>query len=236
MTTVFKAHCPRCDGERLCDIHGEIDIPWEWTDGEHSVHGQNTHKLVQCRGCETVFYQLSTWDSEEWEGRYNSKGEEETFYPVKVTTHPTPEKKGGKPDWVWTLYKADMQLAAIMDEMYGAHETDSLILASVGLRTALDHAIEILKIDPGHPLEAKVDKLLSEGIVGEAEAKTLHVVANAGNAAAHRGWSPEREEFQKLLTTLEQFIQLTIVSGETVLDIAPKIPPRHPRPPKSSTK
>ena len=233
MTETFKAHCPRCDGERVCDIHGGITIPWDWTDGLHSANGEKAHKLLQCRGCETVFYHLSSWESEEWDHRIGLDGTEEVFYPERTETYPAPEKKGDKPDWVWTLDKVDMQLAKIMREMYGAYDAGFLILASVGLRTAFDRITEIFKVDPGYPLEQKVKKLLSAGVIGETEAATLQVVVDAGSAAAHRGWSPEREEFQLLLNTLEQFIQRTIVSGEQVMVVFQKMPPRQPRPPKA---
>ncbi|MGF6782433.1 GMP synthase PP-ATPase subunit [Paraburkholderia sp. GAS334] len=82
-------------------------------------------------------------------------------------------------------------------------------------------------------LEKNVEGSRNSGFVGETEANVLATVANAGNAAAHRGWSPDETEFRKLLEALEQFIKRTVISGKSVLEIAARIPARHPRPGKA---
>ena len=233
MSNTFQAHCPRCNGDRDCEIHGAIEVPWEWSDNRNSQWGQNDHKLARCCGCKKVFYHESSWSSEDWEGDYHPEtGETIITFPPKTLTYPAPEKKSEKPDWVWGIARIDPQLHAILYETYEAYEVRSLILASVGLRTAFDRTTELLKIDPGLTLETKVQQLLENGFIGETEAMTLKVVADAGSAAAHRAWSPDQPEFQTLLTTLEQFIYRTVVINKAALSIAEKIPARHPRPPK----
>ena len=230
---MLKAHCPRCDGERNCRIHGAYDDSWEWTDGRNTVNGQHDHRLLQCLGCETVFYWCRSWDSEGWDFRRGPDGAEEVYHPVTVTTYPMPEKTGTRPDWLWNLSSVDPQLATILTQTYDARDVGAFILAAVGLRTALDRVTEFLKIDPGLSLEKKIEGLKSRGFVGETEASILATVANAGNAAAHRGWSPDEGEFMKLLGALEQFIIRTVIGGEAVLEIATRIPVRHPRPRKA---
>jgi len=230
---VIKAHCPRCAGERNCSVHGALDEPWEWTDGRHSTDGQVDHRLLKCMGCETVFYWRSSWDSEDWDGRIGINGVEEIYHPVTVTTYPSPEKKDDRPDWIWNVSSIDPQLASILTQIYDAYDTGALILAAVGLRTALDRTTEFLKIDPGFSLERKVKGLLDKGFIGETEANILATVVDAGSAAAHRGWSPDGTEFWTLLTALEQFIRRTVVSGQIALEIKAKIPQRHVRPAKT---
>ncbi|MFC5427951.1 DUF4145 domain-containing protein [Paraburkholderia denitrificans] len=230
---IFKAVCPRCDGERNCGVHGALDEPWEWTDGRNATSGQVDHRLLKCLGCETVFYWRGSWDSEDWDVRVGVDGAQGYYHPITVTTYPMPEKTASRPDWIWDLSSIDPQLATILTQTYDAKEAGALILAAVGLRTALDRTTEFLKIDPGLSLEKKVDGLRHRGFVGETEANVLATVANAGNAAAHRGWSPDETEFRKLLEALEHFIKRTVVSGKSVLEIAARIPPRHPRQGKS---
>lgn len=62
-----KGHCPTCDGERTCEIHGSIYKAWDWEDKQygHSVNGGVDHSLLECQGCETVFYETSSWNSED---------------------------------------------------------------------------------------------------------------------------------------------------------------------------
>jgi len=233
MTEAFRAHCPRCDGERVCVIRGEFDQPWSVDDGRNHMEGEIDHKLVQCAGCETVFYYKISWDDQNWDGEYHPvTGESIITYPRKIETYPSPEKKSQKPDWVWSIGRIDPQLYTILSEVYQAYEIESFILASVGLRTALDRTTEFLNIDPGHSLERKVKELLDNGFIGETEAATLAIVADAGNAAAHRGWAPDRETFKTLITTLEHFIYRVVVTGTEALKLTESIPARQPRPKK----
>ena len=226
---MFKAHCPRCNGERNCSVHGSINLPWEWTDGHHSTSGARDHRLLRCLGCETVFYWCSSWDSEDWDVRIGDDGCEDFYHPRTVITFPMPEKGKSRPDWLWDISGIDPQLATILTQTYDAYDAGALILASVGLRTAFDRTTEFLKIDPGLSLDRKVQGLLKSGFIGETEAQVLSIVTDAGSAAAHRGWSPDANEFGTLLAALEQFIQRTVVSGKSALEIAARIPPRPPR-------
>lgn len=227
----MKANCPTCDGERSCDIHGSLDVRWSQDVGHNVVWGNVRHRLLQCRGCESVFYYKSSTDSESWDfERDHATGEDVVVYPRATETFPLPDKAGRKPEWMLNLHKHDFQLQAILQETYDAFERGNCILASVGLRTALDRATEVLQIDPGLSLVGKVQRLKELGFVGETEATDLAVVTDAGSAAAHRGWRPEPEEFERLLSTLERFLERTIVNRKSVEGIA--IPPARPRPKK----
>jgi hypothetical protein len=231
----LKAYCPRCDGERSCDVHALAKREWEEKAEPYNRGWQEYHRLLQCRGCELIFYYLKTWNSHDWDMIPNpATGQDERHFNATIVTHPAQKVTNTRPDWTWDLREIDHQLSKILEETYQAYETSSFILASVGMRTAFDRAAEFLGIDPGDPLAAKVKTLREKGFIGETEAMTLDVVVNAGSAAAHRGWSPDKEKVRTLLTTLEQFIYRTIISGKKALEIAPEIPPRPPRASKAS--
>ncbi|SOE93830.1 protein of unknown function [Burkholderia sp. D7] len=229
MTDPIKAHCPRCDGERNCEIHGYFKVVWR--DEQSTVSGRDDHQLSQCKGCSTVFYQLTSSNSENvdyWQDPTAGEIHQDTSY--EITTYPAPDRKDAKPDWVWSLAKIDPPLHEILTETYTARDGGSYFLASVGLRTAFDRATTILKIDPGETLEGKIKKLHEGGFIGETEAMTLGTVADAGNAAAPRGWSPTAEHFETLLSTLEHFIYRTVMNDKKALAMKDAIPPRHLRP------
>jgi len=226
----MTAHCPRDDGDRECDVHGAYDRSWSEGDEHFSVEGYIEYRILQCRGCKTVFFWKSSTNSEDTDHVYSHQhGDWIEHHIATVETFPAPDKASVRPDWAWTLKKEDVTLSKILNEVYVAAEAGSLILASVGLRTALDRTTEKLGIDPAIPMEKKVRALLDGGWIGETEAQTLGVVAEAGNAAAHRGWSPDETEFKTLLRTLEQFIERALLSGKRALDVAPKIPRRQTR-------
>jgi hypothetical protein len=224
--------CPTCEGERVCLVHGQFVERWSWEDeNDYYVNGENDHRILQCRGCETVFYHKSSWNSEEWEERYHPHtGEHVTLHPLSVSTFPEVVKPGKKrPDWYTQPNKIEPRLGSILREMYDARDTNSFILASIGLRTAFDRASELLGVPAEDTFESKVKTLFDGGYIGVSEADALKVVADAGSAAAHRAWSPTAEEFDVLLMALEHFLERNLVAGNKARALASSIPPRAPR-------
>ncbi len=228
--TIVKANCPECDGERVCEVHGATATKWYWesTDGQHSAYGGADHSLLQCRGCETVFYLKSSWDSEDIDHYYELDGSTGGNYARTVTSYPTPTSKT-KPQWFTTIQKADQQLAGILGETYVAYDASLFILATVGIRTAIDRTTELLGIDPAKPFKDKLDDLQSGGWIGDTEKEILDVVIDAGSAAAHRGWSPDAAEAALLITVLEVFLQKVFIVEKKALVLKTSIPPKPAR-------
>jgi Domain of unknown function (DUF4145) len=228
--TTFKAHCPECDGERVCEVHGSTTTKWSWEskDGQNSAHGGADHSMLQCRGCETVFYLQSSWDSEDVDQWYEPDGSIGGDYARTVTTYPKPTSKT-KPQWFSTVQKADQQLAQILDETYLAYDGSLLILAAVGIRTVIDRTTELLGIDPAKPFKEKLDELQTGGWIGDTEKQILEVVIDAGSAAAHRGWSPDAKEAAQLITVLEVFLQKVFLVEKKALGLKASIPPKPAR-------
>jgi len=231
MTDPVKAHCPHCDGERTCDVHGKVDVPWHWEDQQgHSMDGGVDHSLLQCRGCETVFYEHNSWNSEDIDHWYDENGDTQSEVVRTKVTYPKPETRN-KPKWIEGRHNLDNQLIDILNEMYLAYENSSYILTAIGLRTALDRATEVLGIHPGLPFDEKLDALKAGGWIGETEREILGVVTDAGNAAAHRGWSPDRDEISQFLVAMEIFLQKAFIVGTKALSIKASIPAKSPRKP-----
>jgi hypothetical protein len=226
---IIKANCPSCDGERNCQVHSHILKEWDWSDNfGNSVNGGDNHSLLECCGCETIFYEISSWNSESIDYGYDAKGDSVQNYHKDKATYPKPESKR-KPLWFDGIAKVDIQLSNILAEMYVAYDSESYILTAVGLRTALDRATEVLKIDPAISFEEKLTSLKNDGLIGEAEMEVLSVVTDAGNAAAHRGWTPDAMQVSHLITAMEVFLQRAIIVGKEALKIKDKIPPKPKR-------
>lgn len=210
----------------MCDLLGFARKPWQWTDGEYSAEGCNTHRLLECRGCETVFYHQLSWDDQDLDPVFDGTGNYRMQAVERVETYPQPEKKARKPDWVWTIAKKDPHLETILSEVYDAVERRSNILAATGLRTAFDRVVSYHAVDENLGLAAKVRALKERGFIGETEADILNTVVDAGSAAAHRAWNPTDEHLGQLLQSLEHFIHRTVVVGEKVLEVKALIPQR----------
>ncbi|WP_169311038.1 DUF4145 domain-containing protein [Cereibacter changlensis] len=226
-----KAHCPTCDGgDRTCDIHGTVYIPWTWEDRiGNTVSGGVTHSLLQCRGCETVFYEIDSWDTEDRDMWHGPSGELCGENIHTKATYPKPESRT-KPIWLSAILKQDEELHAILNEMYVAYDNQAFILTAIGLRTALDRGTAKLGIEAALTFEEKLKRLQTTGVIGETERRILEVVTNAGNAAAHQGWAPTAQQLRQLLSALEVFLQRAFVYGQNTLALKDKIPAKQRRP------
>lgn len=232
-----KAHCPTCDGERTCEVHGTVYKAWDWEDRQHghSVNGGVEHSLLECRGCETVFYETSSWNSENIDQYYDVMGQEHYEHLRETQTYPQPEIKT-KPVWFDAMHKADPQLHKILGQMYVAHDNQAHILTAIGLRTALDRATEVLGIDSAKTFDEKLNELRERGWIGQTERDILGVVTDSGHAAAHRGWEPDSRQVSELLSSLEVFLLRAFVVGQRALSIKGSIPAKPKRLPMAASK
>src|SRR6185437_13174431 len=179
----IQAHCPECDGERTCKVHGSIEKPWSYEDRQgNSTEGGVTHSLLECMGCHTVFYETSSWSSEDVDQWYDAHGETQGEYVRTKVTYPKPDSRT-KPIWFDDMYKIDNRLHGILSEMYVAYDNELYVLTAIGLRTALDRGTEVLGIDPAISFEGKLTALKEGGWIGETEKDILGVVTDAGNTA-----------------------------------------------------
>lgn len=221
---IEKAHCPTCDREQNCTLHGRADKPWRWENREgHSMVGGDAYSLFECRGCETVFLEKSSWDENDIDHWYDHEGDVQSEAVYTKTTLPHPPARA-RPDWVDNIGKLDPTLFHILDETYRCYDEKCFTLAAIGLRTALDSCVTSVKIDPAKSFQEKLEELKDQGFIGETEHRILTVLTDAGNAAAHRAWSPSQEQTTHLLDVLENFIHRVLVNGQKALDIKGGIP------------
>lgn len=224
----IKALCPNCGGLRNSTVHGYVQTKWE--DPIYPMYAYYHHHLLQCNGCDVVFYQLNENFSEHT--TYEEVNGESIAVPIDmITTYPALETSR-YPDWLPRIEGVDSQLFQIFNEMYTSYKNNNFILSSIGLRTIFDRTTEFLNIHPGFALGDKVKKLQSEGYIGDTEARVLSSVIDAGNAAAHRSWSPKKAEFEQLLEVIEGFVQRAVLGKKSLEHITQNLPPR-PKKPKS---
>jgi len=234
---IVKAHCPKCDGERNCTEHGTAYKAWNWGDDYgNSMNGGVNHSILECLGCETVFYQTESWNSEEIDYHHDRFGNGHMEAAKTFATYPKPDAKT-KPAWFDAMQKKDAQLHTILSQMYIALDNHAHILTAIALRTALDRGTEVLGIDPAKTFDEKLDALRDGGWIGQSERDILGVVTDAGNAAAHRGWEPDSREVGQLVSSMEVFLHRAFIVGQEALGIRGNIPgkPRRLPPPAAPT-
>ncbi|WP_350024839.1 DUF4145 domain-containing protein [Providencia rettgeri] len=230
MSDVISAICPACGndswaGKRQCTVYGEVSS--SWCDQENNYGETNHYRLLKCNGCQTIFMHTTHTNSEDftWDCDYDNIRYIETY-----STYPDYKNKGLPPSWVMEI--KDKNLYNIMSEMYSARNSNSLILASIGLRTAFDRSSELIGIPANEPFNKKIKLLFEQGEIGSKDMELLNVLTDAGSAAAHRGWRPSEEEFDILLNILQSFVERKIVfklTPEKLGYIKSNIPPKKPK-------
>ncbi|MER9657631.1 DUF4145 domain-containing protein [Mesorhizobium sp. M0152] len=190
--------------------------------------GGVTYTLFECRGCNAVFYETSSWDENDVDQWYGPDGQTESEANLTKETFPKPPARP-RPDWFDVSGAINHTLHGIMEETYKADEAGCHLLAAVGLRTALDSCFEGVGIEGGDTFAKKLHALKAGGYIGETEHDLLTVLIDAGSAAAHRGWTPERQHVHQLMDVLENFIQRVFVNGKRALEMKAGIPGKQPR-------
>jgi uncharacterized protein DUF4145 len=216
---IIKAHCNKCHGIKNSWVRAEHTVD----SSEGAISWSNTYEIVQCCGCDTLSvrheYWFSEWDYPDLDeqGRLiMERGTKETYYPPPtVRTKPT-----------WSDKITDSVLSAVLNELYLALNVASSVLASVGARTLLDRAGYLLIGDPKGGFEGKLAALVTRGFISAQEKEILDAVADAGNASAHRGYTPTPESLAHIIDIIENFLQRAFVLKPAADDIRKSTPPR----------
>lgn len=207
---VRKAYCAECGGERNCDTLGHYteagaDDYYSW---------KIEWRILRCRGCDHVFVQTVSTNSEEYDYVEGPDGDTEQQFLEAITYWPALTKRP-KPEW-FASFRYETHNAArlwqAMNELYGALDNELHTLAAIGLRTAFDVAAELLEIKPAQPFVKKLDELVKKGHIGIVDSERLSTLIEAGNASAHQGWKPSADELGTLMDVLEHFVHEAFVA------------------------
>ncbi len=187
-----KGHCPDCGPNRNAIVRGEHRQPWD--EPETNLHGVNVSLILQCAGCDTVYFQRSESCSADYEES------------PRITHWPLPEKRA-RPSWAnWTKsWLLDPVIADLLDEIYTALDNDLRVLATIGMRTALDRSMTLHDIDDGN-FEDRLKEMARLGHITESQKTCMIPLKNAGNAAAHKCWKPDSAEIQVLMDIIESYL------------------------------
>lgn len=216
---IIKAHCNKCRG-----------LTNSWVRAEHTVAGNDgpiswsdSFEVLQCCGCDTLSVRQEHWFSEWDEMDYDEYGRLVMRPGIKEVYYPAPTVRA-KPEWSDTI--TDEVLRNVLDELYAALNAGLNVLASVGARTLLDRAGYLLIGDPRGGFEGKLSALQTGGHISAQEKTTLEAVADAGNASAHRGYTPTVERLGHIVDIIENFLHRTFVLTGAAEDIRKATPAR----------
>jgi hypothetical protein len=231
---VRKAECGKCGGERNCAILGKH----QENHGDENYQEYTEWFMLKCRGCDYVFVQTVSTNSEEYYNSYAEDGSTETTHLESFKYWPALSKRK-RPEWMsdYGIDAAEVEaLSAAMLELYGALENDLHMLAAIGIRTAYDIASELLGIDSNLTFEKKLDALITSGRIGVLDKDRIETMVDAGSASAHRGWRPSPSDLNTMMDVLEHFVQESFVAptrkqklDDDAAKVNKTVPPKLPK-------
>lgn len=179
--------------------------------------------IIECCGCENLELVKMTLFSEDVEyfdnphtGEPDSEGKwDEVIYPPVTYRNP--------PTWFEDL--PDNTLREISAEIYKSLQTGSHYLATFGSRTLIDRLIVLTVGDRGN-FPKGLQALQDDGMLSRHEREILNPVVDAGNAAAHRGWAPTKEQLAIILDTVEGLIHRLLVLPKMAEELEEAVPNR----------
>ena len=163
--------------------------------------------MLECCGCEVVCLRHTHVWSEDPEP-------EITYYPPPVSR--------AMPQW---RHKLPAKLNSLVGEIYTALHADSRRLALMGARTAIDIVL-LEKVGDRGSFEQKLVALEKQGFVGQRSRQILEAALDAGSAAAHRGYLPEKEHLASVMDIVENILQAVYVLEGAAAELRKTTPRR----------
>ena len=224
---IIRGHCPNCGSGRKAYVRCEHVV--HSTDEDDGISASDTGMVLECCGCERIYFRRDFWISE-WEtiGNHPITGEPRLESGVETVYWPAPVSRQ-RPDWLDKIEEAERHLGKLLEEMYAALDNDLRVLAAIAARTVFDRASELLGVDPAMGFEEKLDKLSYDGKISFDEGKILQVLVDAGSAAAHRGWRPKADELSTMVDVVESFLHRSFVLGDGIEKLKASVPTRPKR-------
>ena len=224
---IIKAHCPQCGPERNAYVRGEHEVAR--TDSDDGTSSSDTGFVLECCGCERVFFRRDFWFSE-WEtiGEHPITGEPRMEGGVETTYWPAPVRRPS-PDWLPELRATDETLWQVLSEMYEALNNDLRVLVAIAARTAFDRSSELLGVDAAISFEKKLTELVTLNKISGDEKQILETLIDAGSAAAHRGWRPDAQHLATMMEVVEAFLHRSFIVSDGISRLKTSVPPRPPK-------
>ena len=213
-----KGHCPNCGPDRKAHVRGEHVVNWSGEDGTAS---QDTGMILECCGCERVYFRRDFWFSE-WEMEIDDllTGEPRVVGGVETSYWPAPVRRK-RPEW---LEKTDRDLGKLLNELYSALDNDLCVLAAIAARTVFDRASQLLGVDAADSFKEKLDRLSANGKISGDEKGILQALVDAGSAAAHSGWRPKVDELSTMIDVIESFLHRSFIVGGGIKKLKASVP------------
>lgn len=218
-----KGHCPTCGAGKHADTVALHEKRYDVEDV--GVWGKTEYRILQCRGCEEIYFETTETFSEDVHyKKHPVTGEVEPYLQERKSYWPVPTKRD-QPEWAQDLIGVDRPLSDLLDDVYGCLNAGLPVPAAIAVRTVFDRASELLDVDASLTFKVKLAELVAKGTVGQQEREMLSSLTDAGSAAAHRGWRPDNAKLGTMVSILETFLHRAFILPKQAQALSGAVPP-----------
>lgn len=215
---ITKAPCRACHRETNHTILASHELSkTEEVPGLGEIWWSRSYEMLACCGCDdsVLLRETSSWSED----------------PEPTSTYYPPPISRSLPNW---RNKLPTKLRSLLREIYAALQADSRTLALMGARTLVDVAV-LDKIGDVGTFQQKLEKMEQGGFVGRQNREFLAAALDAGNAAAHRGYSPNINQLNHVMDIVENLLQAVYVLHGAAEELKKSTPQRGTKGSKTSS-
>jgi hypothetical protein len=217
----MKSHCNKCGGPREHKIlHEHKASGTEEISEDFSFYWNETYRLLQCAGCETISMR---------EDASNSENTDEEGRPLITTKFLPPRIFRPKPKWMEEMeYVSECpeQIQSLLNETYICLQNDCCSTAAMCVRAILE-GVMIDKIGDQRNFTANINEFEKQGYISKRQQEIIEPVLEAGHASIHRGFVPKADQIITLVDVVESIVLVVYVQPTKAAALKKKIPPKN---------
>lgn len=191
-----RLHCVSC--KRVTIHKVESRCKGSWSDEYNHFYGGGTYSILRCGACDYVCYETVNWDSESY--FHDEDGEmvhieSSIQYPAPVSAH-----------FSFNTESTPSKLNLILEEMLYSLAGSKMILATIGLRLAVEFIVKDSEC-AGRNLEQRINDLRVKDLIDDDQKELLHRIRNRGNAGAHEAKGMNAKELVAGMSIIEGLLE-----------------------------
>jgi Domain of unknown function (DUF4145) len=187
-------HCADCSRETIHNLEARCRAGWSVNDGLSD--GGSTYSIFRCGACDAVCYESTFWDSEDVDHDVDGI----PYYNPIIKKYPMTAH------FNFNTESTPRRLNEILDEMLYALAGSKMILATIGLRLAVEFIVKD-KNCSGRTLDKKIDDLRAQMLIDEDQKDLLHRIRKKGNAGAHEAFGMNGSELIAGMSIIEGLLE-----------------------------
>ena len=189
-------HCSACKRRTIHNLEGRCVGSWD--DPYNHDGGGERYSIFRCGGCDNVSYETTSWNR--YEVAYDDY--DKAYHPESSVQYPAPVSA----HFNFNTESTPRKLDDILDEMLYALAGSKMILASIGLRLAVEFIVNDAKCK-GSTLFQKINDLHAQELIDDDQKNLLHSIRKRGNDGAHEAEGMNAKELVAGMSVVEGLLE-----------------------------